>query len=410
MEWETVTTVPGGILTGMTSTRGHIRTNIFKDTGVGTKGGGALLAMSTGKTLQDQVEGRDFIIIDRVLEWVAKEPQGHSTLEEAINRFYGLEDIQESPYIEDSYLMQDEEWEEEAWENDRFRFLEELMEDDFDRYQLTWSDEDDIFHFYEDDIWEGEEIDSVSDERNDQSFDEKISPVTPICNSEVKLVSLEPEKDRPWMAFESRNRGCLELVFYNKHTLDPIVEEGTNWDEPGSENLVIVAETKGIDIWSNLKQGEDPLRDFLKKGQELNNEQFVCGMLEDGERKEETVFGRTGQYEYLPIQVMGQKGHVDWGAKRGEWFSSGKSARRARIDWKWGKDIHGYVEVFDPGGSAPFGEQLVTVVCEIENFAGISESYLSIVWIMCCDLVEFMLVENFAEIFLELLKCLKTTV
>ena len=233
-----------------------------------------------------------------------------------------------------------------------------------------------------------------------------------IVDSEVQLVSLDPEKDRPWMASPSRNRRSLELVFYNKHTLYPIQEEGTNWDqaEGGSENLEIVAEANGINIWSNQKQGEDPLRDFLKKGQELNNEQFGCGMLEDGERKEETVFGRTGQYEYLPIQVIGQKDHLDWGAKRGEWFSSGKSARRARIDWKWGKDIHGYVEVFDPGGSAPFGEQLVTVVCEIENFAGISESYLSIVWIMCCDLVEFMLVEKLAEIFLELLKCLKTTV
>ena len=138
MEWETVTTVPGGILTGMGGIRGDLtRTKIFKDTGVGIKRGGALLDMGIGKT-SPEVEGRDFIIIDQVLEWVAREPEGHTTLEDAINRFYGLEDIQESPYIEDSYLMQDEEWEEEAWENDRFRFLEELREDnDFDRYQLT---------------------------------------------------------------------------------------------------------------------------------------------------------------------------------------------------------------------------------------------------------------------------------
>ena len=417
MEWETVTTVPGGILTGMGGIRGDLtRTKIFKDTGVGAKRGRALLDMRTGKTSLEEVEGRDFIIIDQVLEWVAREPEGHTTLEEAINRFYGLEDVQESPYIEDSYLMQDEEWEEEAWENDRFRFLEELREDDdFDRYQLTWSDEDDdIFNYYEDDEWEGEEIDLVSEEIKDNFFhvEGEGIPEMPNVDSEENLVSLQPEKELSRLVCPSRSRGCLELVFYNKHTLYPILEEGTNWDQPegGSENLEIVAEANGINIWSNQKQVEDPLRDFLEKWQELNREQLVFGMLEKWERKAETVFGRTGQYEYLSIQVTGQKGHLNWGSKRGEWCSSGKPARMARIDWKWGKDIHGYVEVFDPGGSAPFGEQLVTVVCDIENFAGISESYLSIVWIMCCDMVEFMLVEKLAEIFRDLLKCFKTAV
>ena len=415
MEWETVTTVPGGILTGMGGTRGDLtRTKIFRDTGVVIKGGGTLLDMRTGKISSEEVEGRDFIMIDRVLEWVAREPEGHTTLEEAINSFYGLEDIQESPYIEDSYLMQDEEWEEEAWENDRFRFLEELMDDDdFDRYQLTWSDEDDIFHYYEDDEWEGEEIDLVSEEIKDNFFHEKGEsiPGIPIVDYEEKLVSLEPEKERSRLACPSKNRGWLELLFYNKHTLYPILEEGTNWDKPdeGVENLKLI-EANGINIWNNLKQEEDHLRDHLIKGQELNNKQLVFGMLEEWERKEEIVLERIGQYECLLIQLMGQRGHLDWGSKKGEWFSSGKLGRKARIDWKWGKEIHGYLEVFDPGGSTPFGEQLVTVVCEFENFEGIPESYLSIVWIMCCDIIEFELLEKLVEIFLELVKYLTNTV
>ena len=343
MEWETVTTVPGGILTGMGGIRGDLtRTKIFKDTGVGIKRGGALLDMGIGKT-SPEVEGRDFIIIDQVLEWVAREPEGHTTLEEAINRFYGLEDVQESPYIEDSYLMQDEEWEEEAWENDRFRFLEELREDnDFDRYQLTWSDEDDdIFHYYEDDEWEGEEIDLVSEEIKDNFFhmEGEGIPEMPNVDSEENLVSLQPEKELSRLVCPSRSRGGLELVFYNKHTLYPIIEEGTNWDKSdnGVENLELVTEASDINIQIGVTQEEDLLRECLEKGQELNNKQLVFGRLEQWERKEETLLGRTSQYENFPIQVMGQNGHLDGRSKRGEWFSSGKPGRKARVDWKYGK-------------------------------------------------------------------------
>ena len=69
---------------------------------------------------------------------------------------------------------------------------------------------------------------------NNQHFyeEENIPPEMTIVTSEVKLVSLDPEKDRPWMASPSGNRRWLELVFYNKHTLYPILEEGTHWDQP----------------------------------------------------------------------------------------------------------------------------------------------------------------------------------
>ena len=256
----------------------------------------------------------------------------------------------------------------------------------------------------------GEEIDLVSEEIKDNFFhvEGEGIPEMPIADSEEKLVSLHPEKELSRLVCPSRSRGCLELVFYNKHTLYPIIEEGTNWDKSdnGVENLELVTEASDINIQIGVTQEEDLLRECLIKGQELNNKQLVFGILKDWERKEEIVVGRTGQYECLLIQLKGQRGHVDWGSKRSEWFGSGKPGRKARVDWKCGKEIHGYVEVFDPGGSTPFGEQLVTVVCEIENFGGIPESYLSIIWIIFCDIREFMLVEKLVEIFLALLKYL----
>ena len=418
---ETVTRVPGGnLIENIGANREPIRTKIYKDAGFGTRGRGTLLHMKTeGTCLSDLVAAKNFIVdIGKVLEWVGREPQsGHKTLEEAINMYYGSE-VEDSPWFEDSYLTQQAEWDNFVWENDRVRFLEELDniedEEELDRYQLTWSDEDDenFLHFYEgeewdDEEWDDEEIQYFSEEmagQNSYGEEGSRSSGVPIMDPEVKeemFISLGQEEDRPCKSCPNRNRG-LELIFYNKHVLDPIIEERTNLDQLEGDNgsLDTGKEVNNLKIWTTLKQKKGQLVKGLKTEQEVRKGGLAFGRLEKSERKVKTGLGRTGQGGHLPIHAMGQKDELGERTRRGKCFSPRKPVREAREEWKLEKEIIYYIDIFDPGGNfAPCGGRLVMIISETEYFKGLSEYYLSISGIMLYDTEKFRSVVKFAKNF-----------
>ena len=248
-------------------------------------------------------------------------PDASTKQDEDINN-YGLEE--DSLWIEDSYFAEPVEWEDWVYENDRF--LQELdnmgEREDLDKYQLTWSDED--VYGYEGNEWEDEESADFFEDLGTSTQTSQGDRTTGEFRGEPReeiLISLDQEIEEPWISYPKESRGCLETVFYNKHSLETIPEERSNLD-------------RLVECMDSLDT----------EGQELNNENRGFRLLKKLGWETGTGLGRRGQGRHFPIHLKGQKDRLGLGATREERFSPPDILNGAREEWVLGNETLCYIQ------------------------------------------------------------------
>lgn len=251
------------------------------------------------------------------------EPDGATNQDEDANNYYGLHVEDDSPWFEDSYLTQQEEWEDLVFENDRF--LEELDSmgegEHLDKYHLTWSDEDEDISF----CGEGEEIsDCHKNAGSKAEITQEIDRITEESNEdsgEALLISLEQETEKSWVSCPSKNHDILATLFYNKHSLETIQEERSDLD-------LLVECIDNLDT----------------EGQELNKENSGFRLLEKLGWKPGTGLGKGGKGRHFPLNLKGQKDRLGLGARKGNRLRPQKTSNKVREQWVLGTETLYYIQ------------------------------------------------------------------
>ena len=266
---------------------------------------------------------------------MGSEPDGSTSQNHIIDFEMGLS--MQDEWMEDSYITQQGEWEDFVQNNDRF--IEELdsREIDGDRYQITWSEDENI-NYYEEFLGDEEpanEKPSIEDsEEGIRSFEVKgenqillkeqenvflEETSTENNGREEILISLEQGIEKPWIEQPSKNRKWLETVFYYKHVLTPIPEEKTDLDR-----LV------------------ECLESLESEGQELNKENLGYRMLKTMGWVEGTGLGSKSQGKPFPLHLTGQRDRLGLGASREEGPKSQIDPNK--VEWVLGSETLCYIK------------------------------------------------------------------